>query len=107
MSLDVSLKVIQPCEVYTDNITHNLTAMAEAAGIYHHLWRPDEIGITHASQLIEPLGRAIADLRARPDYYQEYDPDIPWGRYDAFLDFVDLYLAACVRHPDATVEVSR
>ncbi len=27
-------------ELYDSNITHNLCAMAEAAGIYKHLWRP-------------------------------------------------------------------
>ena len=107
MSLDVSLKVIQPCKIYTANITHNLNVMAEAAGIYHHLWRPDEIGIVYASQLIEPLERALADLRARPDHYRQYNPDNGWGRYETFLQFVEFYLVACVSHPDATVEVSR
>src|SRR5688572_29936062 len=41
--------------VYSANITHNLNAMAENAGIYMHLWRPDQIGIMTASQLIAPL----------------------------------------------------
>ena len=41
--------------VYSANITHNLTKMADEAGIYECLWRPEEIGITKAGQLIEPL----------------------------------------------------
>ena len=35
-------------EVYSANITHNLNTMADEAGIYKHLWRPDEIKITKA-----------------------------------------------------------
>jgi hypothetical protein len=51
MSLDVSITRTQPTCVYDANITHNLGAMAKAAGIYMHLWRPDEIGIKTASEL--------------------------------------------------------
>ena len=30
------------------NITHNLNKMASELGVYEHLWRPDEIGVTKA-----------------------------------------------------------
>lgn len=30
-----------------------------------------------------------------------------WGTYDDFVRFVAEYHAACVKHPDATVSVSR
>ena len=38
----------EPEGAYSANITHNLGKMAEEAGIYKHLWRPEEIGITKA-----------------------------------------------------------
>jgi hypothetical protein len=38
-------------EVYSANITHNLNTMADEAGIYEHLWRPDEIQITKAKEV--------------------------------------------------------
>ena len=53
MSLDVDLMITQPTSVYSNNITHNLGAMArevsyglEWAGVadlslYDVLWRPD------------------------------------------------------------------
>jgi signal transduction histidine kinase len=31
--------------LFVSNITHNLNIMADKAGIYQHLWRPEEIGI--------------------------------------------------------------
>lgn len=39
-------------QLYWANITHNLNSMAGAAGIYQHLWRPEEVGVTKARQLI-------------------------------------------------------
>ena len=44
MSLDVYLTDAEGREVFSANITHNLGAMAKEAGIYMHLWRPDELG---------------------------------------------------------------
>lgn len=48
MSLDVCLKGKNGETLYSRNITHNLGRMAQAAGIYECLWRPEEHGITHA-----------------------------------------------------------
>lgn len=107
MSLDVYLEVIQPVSIYDRNITHNLGRMAEAAGIYTHLWRPDEIDITTARQLIDPLRTGLADLLATPDAYRKYDAPNGWGKYEHLVAFVTDYLAACEANPDATVRVSR
>lgn len=94
-------------EVYWRNITHNLNRMAGEANIYKHLWRPDEIGITTAVQLIEPLEAGLALLQSEPDRFREFNPPNGWGTYEGLVDFVADYLNACKEHPDATVEVSR
>jgi hypothetical protein len=39
-------------EVYSANITHNLGKMADEAGVYEALWRPEEIGVKTAFDLI-------------------------------------------------------
>lgn len=95
------------CEVYWGNVTHNLTTMAEAAGLYRHLWRPDEIGICDAGQLIEPLTAGLAKLQADPDHFKTMNPSNGWGTYDGLCRFVSEYLNACREHPDAAVRVSR
>lgn len=107
MSLDVYLVETKPTEVYWRNITHNLTGMAQKAGIYKHLWRPEEIGITHAKQLIKPLTRGLTKLRKAPDCFKKFNPDNGWGSYEALVSFVEAYLAACIKNPDAEVRVSR
>lgn len=93
--------------VYDANITHNLNGMAEASGIYKYLWRPDEIGVTTAQQLIEPLTRGLAWLKANEHEARKHDAPNGWGLYEHFVPFVEEYLAACVAHPSATVRVSR
>ncbi len=94
-------------DAYSANITHNLTAMADAAGIYKHLWRPEEIGITKAADLIDPLTEGLARLRADPGKFKAFNPANGWGDYDGFVAFVNGYLLACRRYPAAKVRVSR
>ena len=117
MSLDVYLEGQRPCphcgrsyeegQIYWANITHNLNKMASAAGIYEPLWRPDEIGITTASQLIPLLEAGLTKLKANPATYEEYNAENGWGMYEHFVPFVEKYLEACQQNPDATVRVSR
>lgn len=94
-------------EVYTANITHNLNTMAESAGIYNHLWRPDEINITKAKELIEPLRQGLHELKSRPEHFKQFNPDNGWGTYEGLVTFVDNYLNACYEYPEANVEADR
>ena len=77
------------------------------SGIYGIVWRPEENGITTAEQLIEPLEKAIADMKARPEYYEQFNSPNGWGTYKIFVPWLEKYLAACKEYPDAVVEVSR
>ncbi len=107
MSLDVSLNKIMPCEVYSSNITHNLGAMAERAGIYKHLWRPEELRITKARELIAPLSNGLKLLKSDPGFFKKFNPENEWGDYDGLVQFVTEYIEACERYPDADIKVSR
>jgi hypothetical protein len=93
--------------LYSDNITHNLGKMANAAGIYQHLWRPEEIGIERAEQLIEPLTEGLNRLRSDPAFYRTFNSPNGWGLYEHFVPFVSRYLDACKANPHAIVHVSR
>lgn len=108
MSLDIYLNCpCCNCELYSDNITHNLGKMADAAGIYQYLWRPDELGVEMASELIAPLEIGLAKLIEDPEKYSEYNDPKGWGLYEHFVTFVRGYLDACVKHPKAKVSVWR
>lgn len=94
-------------EVFSANITHNLNTMADAAGIYKCMWRPDEIDITKAAQLVEPLRAGLALLKSDRERFEKFNPDNGWGDYAGLVGFVENYLAACEAYPDAKVSVSR
>ena len=88
-------------------ITHNLGDMARAADIYQHLWRPEEIDITKAIQLVEPLRAGLALLKSDPERFEKFNSPNGWGMYEHFVPFVEKYLAACEENPDADVRASR
>jgi hypothetical protein len=81
--------------------------MAKAAGIYEYLWRPDEIGISRAHELINPLRRGLALLESDANYSGTLNPPNGWGSYEGLIEFVREYLAACERHPYARVHACR
>jgi hypothetical protein len=89
------------------NITHNLNKMAEAVGLYEVLWRPEEIGITIASQMVEPLEKGLKELETNPDKYKAYDPPNGWGNYEGFVSFCKSVLQKCREYPDAVIEADR
>ena len=112
--------------VYDANITHNLGTMAQEAGIYYALWRPYMLGVdnpewaTHqeedeyeentevlAGEIIDIVERGLADMKARPDHYRQFDSPNGWGTYDNFVPWVERYLAALKEFPNAIITVSR
>lgn len=111
MSLDVSLYIDtggdDPHCVFDANITHNLNTMANQAGIYKHLWRPEELGIVFAGELISPLRIALKILNDDPSRFKAFNPDNGWGDYDCFVALVKEYLEACVYNPKCFIHVSR
>lgn len=114
-------------EVYSSNITHNLGEMADKAGIYEALWRPHRLkegynipendhdaeykfesqNETIASDIIPFLEKGLADLKARPEYFETFNSSNGWGTYKHFVPFVEKYLEACRNYPNAIVTVSR
>lgn len=107
MSLDIFLERPGIVRVYDANITHNLVDMAKAANLYEVLWRPEEVGITHANQLIGPLEAGLTRLRSDPDKYRKLNPSNGWGSYEGLVKFVENYLEACQENPDCTVRSCR
>jgi len=94
-------------QFFSDNVTHNLGGMAAAAGIYKELWRPEEVGIKTAGQLIAPLEAGLLRLRADSDRFKKLNPDNGWGTYEGLVRFVSDYLDACRAHPDAVIRIWR
>jgi hypothetical protein len=89
--------------VFDRNITHNLTEMADEAGIYEVLWRPEKNGYLHAKDIIPTLKDGLDKLEADPEYYKKFDSPNGWGLYIHFVPFVKAVLNACEEYPDAII----
>lgn len=115
MSLDVSLMITQPTEVYTANITHNLGVMArevklsDGNTLYNILWRPDECipPYTKADEISELLDEGLNILLSDPEKFKQFNPENGWGDYEGLCNFVYKYRNACWDNPDAKLEISR
>lgn len=109
MSLDISLMVTKPTEVFEYNITHNLVPMAREAGLYHVMWHPEMIWIEepiYAYYLIDGLAEGLKRLKADPDRFIKLNPSNGWGSFQNFVVGVECYLAACKATPNALVNTS-
>lgn len=107
MGLNFSLNDIREVRVFDQHITHNLTEMASAAGLYEILWRPEEIGVETAEQAIPFLERGIAELKSNRDKYEKYNPSNGWGSYDGFCKAAQSILDACYENKYAKIHSCR
>jgi hypothetical protein len=105
--LDYEDEITKECvSAFSRNITHNLGTMADAAGIYEHLWHPERLGITRASELITPLECGLRRLKRSPKKYAKFNSPNGWGMYEHFVPFVEECLEACKKYPTAKVSTS-
>ncbi len=81
--------------------------MAREAGLYQALWRPEELKINKACELIPLLETGLARLKSDPEHFRTFNPDNGWGSYEGLVQFVEDYLAACKEAPRYIVSVSR
>ena len=108
VSVDVGGSEPHTVTLWQANYTHNCNKMAEAAGIYNHVWRPEELPeIKTAADLIEPLRAGILRMEADPQKFIALNPANGWGSYETFLPWLKRYLAACMEYPKATIDASR
>ena len=116
MSLDVDLMVTKPTSVYSANITHNLTKMADEVkmnymagtiSLYTILWRPEELQFTKAREIADFLDEGFNILLSDPEHFKKFDPENGWGNYDGLVNFVYNYRNACWDNPDAELRVCR
>lgn len=110
MSLDFYLQY--ECDgneiiVFDSNITHNLTEMADKAGIYYALWRPEEKGYKIAKDIISILEEGLKNLKEKPDMFKKYSSPNGWGIYEHFVPFVEDVYKNCLQYPNALIKVSR
>lgn len=107
MGLDVSLVKENGECAFDAYVTHNLNKMAQEAGIYEAMWRPEELGCKEAQDIADILMRGLETMVRRKWYFEQFNPKNGFGDYEGFVKVVMQYATACFENPTATIEVSR
>ena len=81
--------------------------MADKAGLYEALWRPEDIGARVAEDIIDVVEVGLKDIKARPEYFKQFNASNGWGVYTDFVPFVEKYLKALKDYPKAVIRVDR
>ncbi len=92
-------------EHFHANITHNLAKMASLAGLYHCCWKPEEIGIQFAADLIPYLRIGLQKLHDFKEELEKLNPSNGWGNYEGLVSFTRKYLDACIEFPTKRIVV--
>ncbi len=93
--------------VFDGNLTHNLGKMADAAGIYKCLWRPEENGFKLAKDILPLLEKGYLDLCENPNKFDIFTPKNSWGSLQGLKEFVCALIEACKQHPESTIDIWR
>lgn len=106
MSLDITIGKTK--ELHSLNITHNLGKMAEEAGIYRALWRPEELFAKPRCKDVLPLLAAgLLKLRTSPNYFKKFNASNGYGVYENLVSKVEEYIRYCKKYRTAMITVSR
>ena len=93
-------------EVFDADITHNLSLMAEDAGIYQAIWHPEEIGATHAKDISALVKAGLEKLKSDPKHFKKFNASNGWGKYEDFVSWVEEYLKALEEYPEAEIGIA-
>lgn len=95
------------------NITHNLGEMASHipvgdTDLYMACWRPEEIGIKTAGEVLPLLKEGIRYMVDHRKELLEYESPNGWGTYNGFMKFLLNYKQACEDNdPECEIYASR
>jgi hypothetical protein len=98
MSLDINLQAVRTVNVFYLNVPTCYKPIAEKVGIQTYIWKPEELGISKAEQLINPLRIGLQLLESVPGRV-----GVAQETLDDFVECVRKYLAACEQNPDAEI----
>lgn len=92
-------------DLFNCNITHNLGAMAEEAGIYKALWGHEEVKT--ARELLDKIISGVHTMELEPERFKKFDASNGWGTYDDFMPWLYRLIEKLREYPNAKVYISR
>jgi hypothetical protein len=104
MSWDITLTEKKCVDVEVSdvgNYTYNVSkmygeAMGETLSYFHDMKAIDAIDL---------LYKGVIEMENNPDKYKSMNPENGWGNYEGALEYLKELLNACVKNPNATIQV--
>jgi hypothetical protein len=97
----ITITLEETDEVWTGNITHNLSRMAREVicsggkNLRDLLWEPNENGYSIVTKdYINKVLECFNNLIDNRESLEKYNPANGWGNYDILLEFVHSYVQA-------------
>jgi hypothetical protein len=104
MSLDFSLEITSPHEIYSGNYTHNVSDMWRLSGVYDALYNSEG---KKAKEITSILLKSYSKMLAKPAQYKKLNPKNGWGDYGTALKFLLEILQQCQEFPEAIIRISK
>lgn len=89
-------------ELFSKNITHNVTPMWRKAEIF------DELYESHGKQpkeIVEQLEQGLFMMQIHSEEYKLLNPANGWGNYEYAIQFLSNVIEACKLYPEAKIKI--
>ena len=91
-------------EVWEWNVTHNLSQMWRAAGIFNEIYNSEGV---EASEVVDRLNHGLRMMTHHPEAYRALEPSNGWGTYENAIEFIGNFIEACNEYPKAVIAVCK
>jgi len=104
MSLDFSLQQLEITDVYSGNMTHNVTPMWKLAGIYDDLYNSDG---KKAKDVVKNLKKGLRIMKFGKRRFSKLNPENGWGSYESAVKYLKEIIDACELYPESDISISK
>lgn len=91
-------------ELFSANITHNLTRMWREAGVFDALYESEG---KRAADIVGALTEGVATMAREPDRFHAFSAPNKWGTYEQALPWLERVREACIESPYGVIHISR
>lgn len=91
-------------ELFSKNITHNISPMWRKAEIFDELYESDG---KQPKEIVEQLEQGLFMMQINSEDYKLLNPKNGWGNYEYAIKFLSQVIEACKLYPEAKIKISR
>lgn len=91
-------------ELFSINITHNVSPMWRKAEIFDELYKSNG---KQPKEIVEQLEQGLFMMQIHSEDYKSLNPKNGWGDYKNAVQFLSEVIESCKLYPEAKIKISR